>query len=88
MESKEALASEVAEKYDQVIALRREIQELEDKCHHLSMQTQFKEDIIKDLRKELKQVSQKVFVAFFKIVFFWNSQFSINCSFLVINNQL
>ncbi|XP_043465093.1 polyamine-modulated factor 1-binding protein 1-like isoform X2 [Leptopilina heterotoma] len=59
LESKEALASEVAEKYDQVIILRREIQELEDKCHHLSMQTQFKEDIIKDLRKELKQISQK-----------------------------
>ncbi|XP_051165160.1 polyamine-modulated factor 1-binding protein 1-like isoform X2 [Leptopilina boulardi] len=59
LESKEALASEVAEKYDQVIVLRREIQELEDKCHHLSMQTQFKEDIIKDLRKELKQISQK-----------------------------
>lgn len=67
LESKEALASEVAEKYDQVIVLRREIQELEDKCHHLSMQTQFKEDIIKDLRKELKQISQKVRLIYFSI---------------------
>lgn len=51
-----ALSAEVAEKHDQVVLLRREVAQLEEKLR----QTQFKDDIIKGLRKEVKVARSKV----------------------------
>ena len=60
LESREALASEVAEKHDQVMSLRKELQLLEEECHHLNMHVQYKEDVIKKLREERIQTKEKV----------------------------
>lgn len=51
---------EVAEKHDVVLALRKEVADLEEQCRQVNMQAQFKDDIIKDMRKELKQATLKV----------------------------
>lgn len=55
-----ALTAEVAEKHDQILALRREVAALEDQLRQADMQTHFKDDIIKELRKEVKVARSKV----------------------------
>lgn len=55
-----ALTAEVAEKHDQVLGLRRDVQHLEEKLRQADMQTHFKDDIIKELRKEIKIRDNKV----------------------------
>ncbi|XP_033227458.1 myosin-2 heavy chain-like isoform X2 [Belonocnema kinseyi] len=59
LESREALASEVADKHDQVMSLRKELQLLEEECRHLNMHVQFKEGVIKKLREERAQTKEK-----------------------------
>ncbi|XP_046675788.1 cingulin-like isoform X3 [Homalodisca vitripennis] len=54
-----ALTAEVAEKHDQILALRREVAALEDLLRQADMQTHFKDDIIKELRKEVKVARSK-----------------------------
>ncbi|XP_050306558.1 uncharacterized protein LOC126743492 isoform X3 [Anthonomus grandis grandis] len=56
---RQALTEEVALKYDQIIALRKDVQILEDRCLQADEQTAFKEDIIRELRKEIKQLKQQ-----------------------------
>ncbi|XP_043275252.1 LOW QUALITY PROTEIN: golgin subfamily B member 1-like [Venturia canescens] len=57
LETREALTNEVAEKHDMGIALRAEVTALEEQCRRANMLMQFKEDIIKGMRRELKQHS-------------------------------
>lgn len=57
---REALTAEVADKHDNIVALRRECQLLEERCRQADKQTHFKDDIIKEMRKELKQLRTKV----------------------------
>ncbi|KAL1491211.1 hypothetical protein ABEB36_011844 [Hypothenemus hampei] len=56
IDMREALTEEVAAKHDEIMALRREVQALEERCVQADKQTAFKEDIIKELRKEIKQL--------------------------------
>ncbi|XP_012287974.1 protein MLP1 isoform X2 [Orussus abietinus] len=58
-ETREALTAEVAEKHDLVMTLRKEVAQLEEQCRQANMQTHFKDDIIKEMRKELKQTTLK-----------------------------
>jgi hypothetical protein len=51
---REALTAEVADKHDQNLALRRKIQLLEERCREADMQTHFRDDVIKEMRKDLK----------------------------------
>jgi hypothetical protein len=57
---RESLAAEVAEKYDDVIALRRVIKDLEDNCHEAEMKVRFKDDVIKRLRRDREASGCKV----------------------------
>ncbi|XP_014294005.1 putative leucine-rich repeat-containing protein DDB_G0290503 isoform X4 [Halyomorpha halys] len=50
----EALTAEIADKHDEIRRLKDDIKELEEKLLHSDKQTQFKDDIIKELRKEVK----------------------------------
>lgn len=55
-----ALTAEVAEKHDQILALKREVTHLEDQLRQADMQTHFKDDIIKKLREDVKVARSKV----------------------------
>lgn len=59
---REALTAEVADKHDKVVVLRHECQQLEERCRQADKQTHFKDDIIKEMRKELKQYRSKVII--------------------------
>lgn len=67
-----ALTIEVAEKHDIILNLRRDVQQLEEQCRQSNKQTQFKDDIIKELRKEIKLLKGQVSVLFseFRIIAF------------------
>lgn len=56
-DARQALAEEVATKHDQVMLLKKDLQTMQENCHK---QTAFKEDIIRELRRELKQLKQQV----------------------------
>lgn len=68
-ETRWALTSEVAEKHDQIQELRRCLGTLEDQLRQADKQIRFKDDIIKELRKELKS-SQKAVSKF--VLFLYN----------------
>jgi len=51
---REALTAEVADKHDQIFALRHEVELLEERCRQADLQIHFKDDIIKEMRKDLK----------------------------------
>lgn len=57
---RDALTSEVAEKHDVIVMLKHDIQHLEEQCRRADQQTHFKDDIIKELRKEIKLLKQQV----------------------------
>ncbi|XP_056635145.1 girdin-like isoform X4 [Diorhabda sublineata] len=59
IDMRQALTEEVATKHDMVLKLKRECQELEDRCIQADKQTAFRDDIIKELRKEIKQLKQQ-----------------------------
>ncbi|XP_050511516.1 uncharacterized protein LOC114328083 isoform X5 [Diabrotica virgifera virgifera] len=60
IDMRQALTEEVATKHDTVLKLKRECQELEERCIQADKQTAFRDDIIKELRKEIKQLKQQV----------------------------
>ncbi|CAG9833575.1 unnamed protein product [Diabrotica balteata] len=60
IDMRQALTEEVASKHDTVLKLKRECQELEERCIQADKQTAFRDDIIKELRKEIKQLRQQV----------------------------
>ncbi|CAH1278872.1 unnamed protein product [Diabrotica balteata] len=59
IDMRQALTEEVASKHDTVLKLKRECQELEERCIQADKQTAFRDDIIKELRKEIKQLRQQ-----------------------------
>uniref|UniRef100_A0AAR5PKH3 Uncharacterized protein n=1 Tax=Dendroctonus ponderosae TaxID=77166 RepID=A0AAR5PKH3_DENPD len=58
-EIRQALTEEVATKYDEIVLLRKDVQIFEERCMQADKQTAFKEDIIRELRKEIKQLKQQ-----------------------------
>lgn len=51
-ESRVALAQEVADKYDQIILLKDKLTKLEDIYHRTTIQLNFKDELLKKIRKE------------------------------------
>lgn len=60
LDMRDALTAEVADKHDTILCLRREVHMLEEQCRKADQQTSFKDDIIKELRKEIKQLKLQV----------------------------
>lgn len=50
------LAVEVAEKHDQIMQLKAEINRLEENLRQANMQTHFKDDVIRELRRECRNL--------------------------------
>lgn len=50
------LALEVAEKHDQILKLKAEVNQLEENLRQANMQTHFKDDVIKELRRECRNL--------------------------------
>ncbi|KAF7281376.1 hypothetical protein GWI33_004857 [Rhynchophorus ferrugineus] len=59
---RQALTEEVASKHDQIILLKREMQVIEETCAQAEKQIIFKDDIIKELRKDIKQLKQQIII--------------------------
>jgi hypothetical protein len=57
---RESLTAEVAQKYDEIVAQRRVIKDLEDNCHEAEMKMRVKDDVIKQLRKDREASGCKV----------------------------
>lgn len=57
---RDALTTEVAEKHDIIVSLKYDILRLEEQCRQVNKHAQFKDDIIKELRREVKQLKQQV----------------------------
>lgn len=60
LEMRDALTAEVAEKHDIILSLKQDILQLEEQCRQTNKHAQFKDDIIKELRKEIRQLRQQV----------------------------
>ncbi|RZC42884.1 hypothetical protein BDFB_003218 [Asbolus verrucosus] len=60
LDMRSALTEEVACKHDMISALKKDVQQLEERCLQADKQTAFKDDIIKELRKEIKQLKQQM----------------------------
>ncbi|KAG5893696.1 hypothetical protein JTB14_017804 [Gonioctena quinquepunctata] len=60
VDMRQALTEEVASKHDVILKLKRDLQELEERCIQADKQTAFRDDIIKELRKEIKHLKQQV----------------------------
>ncbi|KAG0712745.1 hypothetical protein GWK47_002030 [Chionoecetes opilio] len=58
VELRTVLTAEVAQRHDQLVALHDELKEHEQKQHETVMQLQLKNEIIKDLRREIKVVKE------------------------------
>lgn len=55
------MAVEVAEKHDQILRLKAEVNQLEKRLSQASMQTHFKDDVIKELRRECRSLMVKLY---------------------------
>jgi predicted nucleic acid-binding Zn-ribbon protein len=53
---RESLTAEVAEKHDEILSLRHTVRDLQDKCRETEMKVLLKDDVIKELRKDLKDL--------------------------------
>lgn len=60
VDMRQALTEEVAAKHDTILQLKKELQQLEEKCIQADKQTAFRDDLVKELRKEVKQLRQQV----------------------------
>lgn len=67
LEMRDALTAEVAEKHDIIISLKQDILRLEQQCLQTNKHAQFKDDIIKELRKEVKQLKHQMEVSVNKL---------------------
>ena len=56
MELRTVLTAEVAQRHDQIVDLHDELKEYEQKQHETRMQLHLKNEIIKDLRREIKSL--------------------------------
>ncbi|XP_034237249.1 intracellular protein transport protein USO1-like isoform X7 [Thrips palmi] len=59
-DTKAALTVEVAEKHDQMLELRKEVHQLDEQVKNANMQTHFKDNIIREMRNELKIARSKI----------------------------
>ncbi|XP_046385243.1 uncharacterized protein LOC124155459 [Ischnura elegans] len=55
-EMRDALTCEVAEKHDQLVQMRSEVERLEDAVRNAAMQARFKDDIIREMRQEVRHL--------------------------------
>lgn len=60
LEMRDALTAEVAEKHDIILSLKQDVLRLEEQCLQTNKHAQFKDDIIKELRREIKQLKQQL----------------------------
>lgn len=73
MDMRTTLTAEVAEKHDCIVTLRRKITELEEECCQVNKQTQFKDNIIKEMRKEVKRLKKQVYNNIYISVFVFDN---------------
>lgn len=59
MELRTVLTAEVAERHDQLVALRDKLKEEEQRHHETKMQLQLKTEVVKDLRKEVRECKER-----------------------------
>ncbi|XP_047497478.1 adventurous-gliding motility protein Z-like isoform X3 [Penaeus chinensis] len=59
VELRTVLTAEVAERHDQLVALRDKLKEEEQKHHETKMQLQLKTEVVKDLRKEVRDCKER-----------------------------
>ncbi|XP_071448059.1 early endosome antigen 1-like [Hetaerina americana] len=59
-ETRDVLTNEVAAKHDQVLVLRGELGKLEEALHQACVQARFKDDIVKEMRQEIRSSRAKV----------------------------
>lgn len=59
-DSIKALASEVAERHDEVCGLKKKMSDIESEVHRMHMKLQLKENVIRELRNDLRQANSKV----------------------------
>nr|XP_045625867.1 myosin-14-like isoform X2 [Procambarus clarkii] len=62
VELRTVLTAEVAQRHDQLVALRDELKEQEQKHHETQMQLQLKTEVIKDLRKEVRDMKERQYI--------------------------
>ncbi|XP_068217019.1 putative leucine-rich repeat-containing protein DDB_G0290503 isoform X3 [Palaemon carinicauda] len=60
VELRTVLTSEVAERHDQIVALKDQVKEQEQSHHETKMQLQLRNEVIKDLRREIKELRETV----------------------------
>ncbi|XP_064112136.1 uncharacterized protein LOC135219359 isoform X16 [Macrobrachium nipponense] len=60
VELRTVLTSEVAERHDQIVTLKDQVKELEQTQHETKMQLQLRNEVIKDLRREIRELKEKV----------------------------
>ncbi|XP_063584865.1 plectin-like isoform X3 [Penaeus indicus] len=59
VELRTVLTAEVAERHDQLVALRDKLKEEEQRHHETKMQLQLKTEVVKDLRKEVRECKER-----------------------------
>ncbi|XP_042869342.1 early endosome antigen 1-like isoform X2 [Penaeus japonicus] len=59
VELRTVLTAEVAERHDQLVALRDKLKEEEQRHHETKMQLQLKTEVVKDLRKEVRDSKER-----------------------------
>lgn len=59
VELRTVLTAEVAQRHDQLVALGDELKEQEQKHHETLMQLQLKTEVIKELRKEIRDIKER-----------------------------
>ncbi|XP_011306193.1 A-kinase anchor protein 9 isoform X2 [Fopius arisanus] len=58
-EGRESLTLEVAQKHDQIMNLKDKIENITEQCDQISKQMHFKDEIIKEMRSQLKQQKER-----------------------------
>ncbi|XP_026674079.1 putative leucine-rich repeat-containing protein DDB_G0290503 [Ceratina calcarata] len=59
IEKQSVLKAEIKERDEIIMSLQKQMAVLQTQCHYVKMQSHFREDIIKEMRKELKQAVSK-----------------------------
>ncbi|XP_066977627.1 uncharacterized protein [Macrobrachium rosenbergii] len=60
VELRTVLTSEVAERHDQIVTLKDQLKGQEQTHHETKMQLQLRNEVIKDLRREIRELKEKV----------------------------
>lgn len=78
MELRTVLTAEVAQRHDQLVTLRDELKDQEQKHHETRMQLQLKTQVIKDLRKEVRDLKERQMVTVDKVIHFHHPPINLN----------